>query len=198
MKISSNRLHLIEFKEPLLNENIMSWFDNPDLMKYYTNSKKKITRSILVNAINEGRKNENNYTYFIVNTESNQIIGTIKLGPINKAHKIADLVALIGEKGNFGKGIGTEAIQLGIKLAFEVYDIRKLFGGMYASNIASIKAYTRAGWLVEGVLKGHYLNNNQSEDRILVGCFNPKYFSDKSLFKINAESNIFLIENNLK
>ncbi|MCB0744717.1 MAG: GNAT family N-acetyltransferase [Ignavibacteriae bacterium] len=177
MKIASNRLHLIEFNKSVLTDRIMSWFDNPDLMRYYTNSKRKITKEILINSIELGKKNEDNYTFFIVYSQTDTIIGTIKLGPINKIHKISDLVTLIGERGDYGKGIGTEAIELGNKLAFDVYDIRKLFGGMYASNIASIKAYTRAGWIVEGILKSHYLNNNKSEDRILVGCFNPKYFS---------------------
>ncbi|CAA0149123.1 Acetyltransferase (GNAT) domain protein [Tenacibaculum maritimum] len=178
MKISSNRLHLIEFDENLLNEKIMSWFSNTDLMKYYTNSKKAITKDILIDSIKKGKAQKNNFTYFIVHSDSNSIIGTIKIGPINSAHKTSDLVALIGERGDFGKGIGTEAIELGVKLAFEILDIRKLFGGMYASNIPSIKAYTRAGWIVEGVLKGHYINEGKNEDRILVGCFNPKYFSE--------------------
>lgn len=179
MIISSNRLHLIEFSEKLIDNKVMSWFDNPNLMQYYTNSKRKITKQDLIKSITEGKNKKNSYSYFIVHNDSNTIIGTIKVGPINKAHKISDLVALIGERGNFGKGIGTEAIELGIKLAFEILDIRKLFGGMYASNIASIKAYTRAGWVVEGVLKGHYLNEGKSEDRILVGCFNPKYFNQE-------------------
>lgn len=182
MKISSDRLHLVEFDKKILTDKIMSWFDSVDLMKYYTNSKRKITKETLINSIEEGMRNEDNYTYFIVHTSSKNIIGTIKLGPINKAHKISDLVTLVGDKRDYyGKGIGTEAIGLGVKLAFDVFDIRKLFGGMYASNIASIKAYTRAGWIVEGILKGHYLNDNKNEDRILVGCFNPKYFSNKDI-----------------
>ena len=105
------------------------------------------------------------------------------MGPINKIHNSSDLVTLIGDSRRYGKGIGTEAIALGIKLAFEKYDIRKLFGGMYASNIASIKAYTRAGWIVEGILTGHYLNNGNNEDRILVGCFNPNYFTKEEILK---------------
>jgi len=54
---------------------------------------------------------------------------------------------------------------------------------MFRGNIGSVKAYTRAGWVIEGVLKGQYLVDGKAEDRILVACFNPKYFDiDKSLF----------------
>jgi RimJ/RimL family protein N-acetyltransferase len=192
MKFSSARLNIIEFHPELLNDKVLTWFQNPDLMRYYTNSKNEITKENLLNSIIQGKKDGNNFTYFIVHTETETIIGTIKLGPINKVHKISDLVALIGETG-FGKGIGTEAISLGVKLAFEKYDIRKLFGGMYESNIGSIKAYTRAGWIVEGKLHGHYLNNETNEDRILVGCFNPKYFTKGEI--INAKSKQWYDEN---
>lgn len=178
MKFESERLELVPFSEKMLDEKVMSWFSNPELMKYYTNSKIEITREQLLNSIMDGEQNGTAFTYFILFKENKQAIGTVKLGPINKAHNISDLVTLIGESGDFGKGIGTEAIKLGIKLAFENFNIRKLFGGMYASNIASIKAYTRAGWIVEGVLKGHYWNHGKNEDRILVGCFNPKYFTE--------------------
>jgi RimJ/RimL family protein N-acetyltransferase len=48
---------------------------------------------------------------------------------------------------------------------------------MYENNISSIKCYTRAGWYIEGRLKGYYLVDGKSMDRVLVSCLNPKYFS---------------------
>jgi hypothetical protein len=49
---------------------------------------------------------------------------------------------------------------------------------MYETNISSIKSYTKAGWVIEGRLSGHYLVDGNQIDRILVGCFNPKYFKE--------------------
>lgn len=160
-----------------IDDAFMEWFADDELMKYYTNSRKTITQKDILDSISDGEKNGNCYTYGIFFKENNQCIGTLKVGPINWVHKISDLVVLIGNRNYHGMGLAVEAIELGNRLCFEHYDLRKLFGGMYASNIASIKAYTRAGWVVEGSLKGHYLNDGTPEDRILVGCFNPKYFS---------------------
>ena len=183
MIFESDRLRLVEFSEQQLDARVMSWFNNDELMRYYTNSKRKIDKEELLESIEKSQSDRTAFTYFIEHKESVQLIGTLKVGPINRAHKIADLVTLIGERGGFGKGLGTEAIALGVRLAFEKYDLRKLFGGMYANNIASIKAYTRAGWIVEGVLKGHYWEDEKNHDRILVGCFNPKYFTDEEIEK---------------
>jgi ribosomal-protein-alanine N-acetyltransferase len=164
-----------------ISEEVMSWFDDESLMKYYTNSKNKITKEILLKSIQDGAETFTNFTYGIFFKENNEIIGTIKIGPINKAHKISDLVILIGNKSYHGKGLAIEAIKAGNNIAFTIHGLRKLYGGMYASNISSIKAYTRAGWIVEGRLKGHYFNNDKNEDRILVGCFNPTFFSEDEI-----------------
>jgi RimJ/RimL family protein N-acetyltransferase len=42
---------------------------------------------------------------------------------------------------------------------------------MYANNKASIGAYLKAGWVIEGILKDHYLVDDLPMDRVLVACF---------------------------
>jgi RimJ/RimL family protein N-acetyltransferase len=171
-------LYLRKLEIQDMDDEFMSWFEDESLMKYYTNSKNKISKESLIRSLEAGEQNNTSFTFGIFDSISNSCIGTIKLGPINLAHKISDLVVLIGKRNYHGKGLAIEAIKLGNKIAFENFELRKLFGGMYASNIASMKAYLRADWVAEAILKGHYLNNNQNEDRIEVGCFNPKYFSE--------------------
>jgi ribosomal-protein-alanine N-acetyltransferase len=179
-----DRIYLKEINLKDLDQTVMEWFNDDELMKYYTNSRNKITREKLVSSIEEGKKTGNLFTFGIYTNELNNLIGTIKIGPINLNHKISDLVALIGDRNYLGKGISVEAIKLGNKIAFEKFNIRKLYGGMYASNIASIKAYTKAGWIIEGRLKGFYLVDNKNEDRILVSCFNPKFFLETEIKQI--------------
>lgn len=176
--VKSSRIFLKEIDISDIDETFMSWFSNEDLMRYYTNSKKEITKSDIIEYITNGKITKTSYTYGIYDLENSKCIGTIKIGPINNSHKISDLVVLIGDTNYHGKGIATEAIKIGTKLAFDFYGIRKLFGGMYETNISSIKAYTNAGWVIEGKLKGHYLENDKPIDRVLVGCFNPTFFYD--------------------
>lgn len=176
--IQGNHIGVRKLSGDDISDAMMDWFQDEDLMRYYTNSKQVITKEILLDAIRKGEADKNNFTYGIFDLESHAIIGTLRLGPINIHHKTSDLVVLIGNKAFHGKGLAIEAIQLGNKIAFETHELRKLFGGMYASNKSSIKAYLRAGWIVEGIRKAQYWNNGKHEDRIEVGCFNPAIFSD--------------------
>ncbi len=199
MKIyNSELLYVKEIEISELTDSVMTWFNDNSLMKYYTNSKKRITKNSLIENIETGKASKKNFTFGIYYKETNLLIGTIKLGPINYNHKISDLVVLIGNKNFHGKGLAQQAIRLGNRIAFDFFDLRKLFGGMYIKNITSIKAYTRSDWLVEGVLKGHYIEDGIGQDRILVGCFNPKYFSKKSIIDVEKYSESFLVKNNFK
>ncbi len=188
----TNRIYLKEIKPSDLTEQVMVWFSDKELMKFYTNSKKTITRNELVLSIENGKKKGDLINYGIFDLENDNLIGTIKLGPINFNHKTSDLVALIGDRNYLGKGLSVEAISLGSRLAFEKYDIRKLYGGMYESNIPSIKGYTRAGWIVEGRLKAQFLVNGNNEDRILVGCYNPKYFNQEFIESIKENEHRYI------
>lgn len=172
----SENLRLRPLREDDLGEAFLSWFQDEDLMRFYTNSRQQHSRESLWHNISQGAASGTSYTFAIEDRASGAVIGTIKLGPINHDHRIADLVVLLGDRRFHGRGLAVEAIRLGNALAFQEFDIRKLFGGMFETNQSSYKAYTRAGWVEEGRLKGHYLVNGQPVDRLLVACFNPAYF----------------------
>ena len=174
-----------------LTDRVMDWFNDSQLMKYYTNSRNQITKASLMTAIEEGGKKGNQFTFGIYHKDGGNLIGTLKLGPINFNHMTSDLVALIGDRNFLGKGLAPQAIQLGNKLAFEHFGIRKLYGGMYQSNVASIKAYLRAGWIVEARLKGQYVVDGVPEDRIEVACFNPSFFSEEEIDEVKRKQSFF-------
>lgn len=174
----SERLFIELLKPENVDDRMLAWHQDTDSMQFYTGSGRLFTRADIERHIADGLGSKSYFLYGIHTRDTDLRIGTVKIGPIDWKNRISDLVALIGDRAFLGKGLATDAIRLAGSVAFEAYDIRKLFGGMYASNIGSIRAYSKAGWEIEGRLKGHYLNNGQQEDRVLVGCFNPKYFSD--------------------
>lgn len=180
------RIYLRKIEIADITDSVMEWFKDKELMEFYTNSDKTISEDSLVKSIKE---KANVITFGIFTNDKSTLIGTIKLGPINFTHRISDLVILIGNRNYLGRGLAVESLKLGNELAFEEYDIRKLYGGMFESHIASIKAYTRADWLIEGKLKGFYFKDDKNEDRILVSCFNPEYFSQSEIEEVASSQN---------
>ncbi|WP_090139146.1 GNAT family N-acetyltransferase [Limnohabitans sp. DM1] len=160
-----------------IDDEYCSWYVNSDgHLNYFTGSGRTFSRELLVKDFKEGIESQRWYYHCILN-EAGQKIGNVKIGPFDLRNKTSDLVCLIGNRTYLGKGLASQAIMLANQVAFNHYDIRRLQGGMYASNISSIKAYTKAGWFIEATMKGFYWVNDQPEDRICVACLNPRYFS---------------------
>lgn len=168
------RVYLRELKLTDVSDNYLSWFKDSSVTEFLYS--RNLTRKDVENYIRQGKESESHYMYGIFDIDSHDHIGNIKIGPINWNDRVSDLVCVIGNRDYWGKGIAREAIKIGNRIAFEIYDMRKVSGGIASKNLGSIKAYTGANWIIEGTMKGHHLVNGEAQDRILVSCFNPKYF----------------------
>jgi len=168
-----------------INQNYLSWFKDKKVTEFLDAS--NLTKENVIKYINSGLKNKSYYIYAICDKKNDQHIGNIKVGPIDHEHKVSDLVTFIGDTDYWGKGIATQAIELGNKFAFNDYDIRKLSGAINSNNIGSLKCYTKAGWLIEGVLYGHNLYSGKPSDKVIVSCFNPKYFDLNKIKSISLD-----------
>lgn len=79
----------------------------------------------------------------IVLKDSDQHIGNIKLG------YDGDVGLLIGERDEWSKGYGSEAIRLLTQYAFSELGLAYLWAGVHVANIGSGKAFLKAGWVQE-------------------------------------------------
>ena len=96
-------------------------------------------------------------------------IGNIKLA-IDPDHNRGDIGLLIGP-GYWGKGFATEAIGLITGHAFRT-GLHKVTASAYTDNIGSIRAFEKAGFEREGVLKDHWLFEGEYQDGILLARIN--------------------------
>jgi RimJ/RimL family protein N-acetyltransferase len=168
----ADRIFLRPLTENDIDDRYIAWFADPDVTQFIQSRNFSIEES--QRYLRDGRLNRSYFLYAICLKETGTHIGNVKIGPINWPHLVSDLVTVIGQKDCWGKGLAAEAIALGSRMAVEEYGLRKLHGAILESNFGSIKAYTRAGWVVEGRLEGHYLVDGAPMDAILVSYFGPQ------------------------
>ncbi|HJO96484.1 MAG TPA: GNAT family N-acetyltransferase, partial [Rhodospirillales bacterium] len=87
-------------------------------------------------------------------------IGNIKIGPIESEHRRATVGILIGQRDKWGEGFATEAISGATDYALRHFDVDIVLAGTYDTNLGSIAAFLKAGyvelaripcyWLCEG------------------------------------------------
>ena len=176
-----------------VDERLTSWFVNEDgHLDYFTGSGRPYSLDTLRRELSQDDPHHESRFYGVLDADTDQLIGTVRIGAISWQNKTSDLVTLIGDRAYLGRGVAKQAIRLGNQLAFEELGLRKLAGGMVSANLPSIKAYLAADWVIEGILADHYVFDGQVHDRVLVACFNPHHISSERLLGLKKRHLAFL------
>jgi RimJ/RimL family protein N-acetyltransferase len=161
---------------PLSPEDItpryLSWFADPEVHRYL--EVRAISATEARDYIEEGPTKNTYFMCAICDSETGLHVGNLKIGPIRWQQSVADMVTVIGDKSYWGRQIASDAIGVAVRLAFDVLGIQKLHASMYADNVGSLKAYTRAGWHVEARLNRHSMLDGKPQDTILISQFSPR------------------------
>lgn len=179
--ITSEVAGLSRLQESQLDERILAWFTEEDLVRYYSRNPSRFTRENLLADLDDGWSTASLLTLAVHNVQTRRIVGVLRLGPMDWRHGLGDMPLIMGERQEAFQGFATEVVKLGNQLAFEVCGLRKLHGGVYEANKGAVIAYGRAGWVVPGVLEDHYWVKDKGMDRILVACHNPRFFPHQQL-----------------
>jgi [ribosomal protein S5]-alanine N-acetyltransferase len=110
----------------------------------------------------------------IVRSADDRHLGNLRIGAIDRGHQSATIALVVGEKEAWGRGVGTEAIRLATRYAFDTLGLRKLTARCYASNLGSIRAFERAGWTREGLQRSQFVCGDAIEDGVWLGCVNDR------------------------
>lgn len=73
----------------------------------------------------------------------------------------------------WGRGIATAAVQALSSYVFAHFDLMRLYGLVYAPNLASAKVLQKAGYDLEGRLRQAITKNNQPLDALLFAKVQP-------------------------
>jgi ribosomal-protein-alanine N-acetyltransferase len=164
--------HLIYLRAVRLsdvNENYYRWLNDPEVTTYLEIRHVPHSLENIKKYVEAMSDNPDEILLAICLKENGSHVGNIKLGPINWIHRFAEVSLVIGEKSIWSKGIGTEALRLLSRFAFDVLNLHKLRAGCYEGNIGSARAFLKADFVHEGTLKNQWYINGRYQDEIVFG-----------------------------
>lgn len=153
----------------------VDWLNDPEVNKYLETRWYEQTLDSVKEFVISQIENDHSYLMAIVLNADNRHIGNIKIGPINKHHKHADLSYFIGVKSLWGKGIATEAINLASGFAFNDLGLHRVEAGAYSLAIGSWKAMEHNGFRREAVFREQAIFNKSYIDIYRYGLLKMEY-----------------------
>jgi [ribosomal protein S5]-alanine N-acetyltransferase len=119
--------------------------------------------------IEQTNKDENHIWLGIALKQDERLIGTIALRGINGKDRKADLGIKIGIKEEWNKGYGTEATKLIVRHGFETLNLNKVWLRVFEYNPRAMRAYEKAGFTREGLLRQDDYRMGRYWDTVIMG-----------------------------
>ncbi|GIN17828.1 GNAT family N-acetyltransferase [Shouchella clausii] len=161
-----------------VQKNDMSSFFNAvqdKEIRYMTGTTKTFTMEQLYEHYERMTNDEHRFDFAICLLNSDEVLGDLSILEIDEANQKAGFRIALHHQQIFNKGYGTEAIQLALRFAFEQLKLNRLQLEVFSHNIRGIKAYEKAGFKIEGVLRQSLYVNNQYSDEIIMAMLRTDY-----------------------
>ncbi|MBM7561342.1 GNAT family N-acetyltransferase [Fusibacter tunisiensis] len=111
------------------------------------------------------------YNFAIETLEDSVYLGGCGINSIDWKNSVAVIGIFIGRKDYWGKGFGTDAMEVLIDFIFDQMNIRKIRLNVFEFNVRAYKSYLKCGFKVEGTLKAEIFRDGRYYDEYIMGLF---------------------------
>ena len=123
--------------------------DMDEQSRYFTQTKHVFSQQQIYDYVDRIVEDETRYDFLIVDL-NNQICGESVLNEIDWDNRSANFRIALFDHNNFGKGIGSTAIQLTVQFGFEQLSLERITLDVYDFNQRAIRTYLKAGFQIDG------------------------------------------------
>lgn len=96
-----------------------------------------------------------------------ELVGQCQLHSIDHFNRRCDLGIALG-RNHWGRGLGQDAVRVLVDYAFTHLDLRRVGLRVLADDARAVGAYTKAGFVEEGRLRGYSIVKGQLHDDLLM------------------------------
>ncbi len=135
-------------------DDFVRWFNDAETMRYLA------MRAPMGRAAEERwfdgmleRHGKRDYHFVICLLEGGRAIGTVGLHEIDEENGTAASGIAIGEKGEWDKGYGTDALNAIADFGFGELRLERIWLDVYEGNARAQRSYEKAGFITEGTMR---------------------------------------------
>ena len=111
--------------------------------------------------------------------DSWKMIGNCGVFDIDPVNRSGELGIMLGEKDEWNKGYGTEAMLLLVRHCFETLNLNRAYLRVYAENLRAKRSYEKAGFVEEGRLREGVYKHGKYDDVIVMSILHSEWMERK-------------------
>ena len=137
-------------------EGMLEWMHDENVQKGLRMNAAEKTKEDVIKFIKEAsiKPTEGGSVHFAIADESDQYLGTISLKNFDLNSLNAEYAICLRTEVQ-GKGIATEATKEILHLAFQKYNLERVYLSVLSENVRAIHMYEECGFVYEGEFRKH-------------------------------------------
>ena len=109
-----------------------------------------------------------------------QAVGNVSFFNLNAHDRSAEIGIFIGEKKFWDQGYGTESMRLMLQHGFEDLNLNRIYLRVYETNPRGMRAYEKAGFILEGRLRQDRFLDGKYIDVLLMSVVRSEWQEEKN------------------
>jgi RimJ/RimL family protein N-acetyltransferase len=155
--------------------SMVEWINDHEVTRLLFTGARPANLELLAEQWERDQRNQNEMTLAVCDKQTDAFIGTTGLYSINWIMHSAEFRVYLGNKTFWNRGIGTECTKLMVVYGFEKINLNRVWLGVNAENIGGVRAYEKAGFVKEGVLRQEQYRNFRYYDVIRMSLLRSEY-----------------------
>jgi diamine N-acetyltransferase len=153
---------------------IQKWSNDPEI-RALTGEVKPMSRAEAEAFYDRVNSDEHRVWFIVALTENDRAIGEAGLLRMFPAWRTTDLSIILGERDAWGKGYGTEAINLLLDYAFGYLNFHRVAVGVVGFNEKALRFYEKVGFQREGIQRDGYYYGHKYYDFVMMSVLEDEY-----------------------
>ena len=152
-----------------------AWLNDYEVTRFLETGSYPSTPATAARYVEQITSSADNVLLAIVEKGTEIHVGNVKLGPIHRVHRRADMGIMIGDRTRWGRGYGREAVALIVAYGFERLNLHKIGLGVHADHDDAVRLYESLGFQVEGRLRQHLFRDGTYHDKLVMGVLREEF-----------------------
>jgi RimJ/RimL family protein N-acetyltransferase len=156
-------------------ETVVRWYRDPELARLTRYQVRPMSREEVERFFQSRLLGIDSVAYAIHELPSDRLIGLTTFSALDGDNGSALFHITIGEPDAWGRGLGTEAVELMLEHAFERLGLHRIGLSVFEFNERAIRSYQKAGFVVEGRLREAILRDGRYWDEVQMGALQTEW-----------------------
>lgn len=154
---------------------MVEWINDHDVTLLLFTGDRPANVELLQEQWERDQRSERDVVFAVCDSKDDTFIGTTGLYSINWIGRSAEFRVLLGNKGYWNRGIGTECTKLMVVYGFDKLNLNRVWLGVNLDNVGGVRAYEKAGFAREGILRQEQYRNFRYYDVLRMSMLRDEY-----------------------